>query len=50
MARVPWWYSIVHEWRYRAFVETHRWLPEIAFTSQDVGNQEDALPRTLTPR
>lgn len=49
MARVPWWYSFVHEWRYRAFVETHRWLPQVSLMSQD-DDPKAATPRTLTPR
>lgn len=50
MARVPWWYSFVREWRYRAFFETHRWLPEVSLTSQEDFDQRDALPRAVTPR
>lgn len=32
MADVPWWYSVIHEWRQRAFLETHHWPPDIAIT------------------
>ena len=32
MSAVPWWYLIVHEWRWRAFIETHHWPDDIAMT------------------
>jgi len=32
MADIPWWYSVVHEWRQRAFLETHHWPPAITIT------------------
>lgn len=36
MAKVPWWYSVVREWRQRAFLETHRWPPDISMTISDM--------------
>ena len=32
MTHVPWWYSVVREWRYRAFLETGQWPRDIAVT------------------
>ena len=32
MTHVPWWYSVVREWRHRAFLETGQWPRDIVVT------------------
>lgn len=44
MAVIPWWYSVVHEWRQRAFLETHHWPPAIAITMSTGAVSTDGVP------
>ena len=52
MAATPWWYSVIHEWRHRAFLETHHWPPAITLTLGTGAEASDRvsgvamLPRT----
>lgn len=54
MSSVPWWYSVVRGWRWRALVQTHYWLPDIPLTLDVAAPSStsaiDAPPHTARTR